>query len=614
MTTREGRGEPIAVVGMALRVPAANTPGRFWRNILAGKDSLTRPSVDELRRAGVSLRNLADPDFIRAHPRVNEIEYFDASFFGMAGFEAERTDPTHRMFLECAWETMEMAGIVPDGTVTGVFAGTEASYQYQNLDHLKSDDDGYSASIVDLGKRLPINLGNELDYFTARVSHKLNLNGPSFALMAACATSLLATHLAVQSLRRGECDVAIAGGASLRLPQTGGYLSSVEGMLSTSGRVSPFDASADGTIFGDGAGAVALRRLDDAIADGNPIFAVIRGSGVSNDGDPAGKESFIAPSSEGQIIAVAAAMADAGVDARSIGYVEAHGTATLLGDPVEVATITDVYRRDTADTGYCGLGSVKGNVGHLSTAAGVVGLIKACLALKHRMLPPQANFTSHNPRIDFGSSPFFVNTEPLDWVEGAAPRRAAVSAFGFGGANAHAIVEEYVGPPAPISSRRHHLFPLSAKTDTALTRRQVDLATAFDKEPELEIADVAHTLQCGREAMSHRACIHVDGESFAASDLLRATPRASGIVESKDRPVVFLFPGQGAQRPGMGQDVYAREPVYRDIVDRCTALLEPELGFDIRSLIHLAPGRSAEDGAAVLRQTANAQPALFVVE
>ncbi len=608
--------EPIAVVGMALRVPGANTPARFWRNILAGRDSLTRPSIQELRRAGLSRRQLVDPQLVRSRPLLNDIEYFDASFFGMAGFETERIDPSHRLFLECVWEAIEAAAIVlgRSGSVTGVFGGGEGGYERENLDHLEDHSTTDRVWMRDMGFGLQVRLGNALDYFTTRVSHKLDLTGPSVAVRAACATSLVALDLAIGSLRRRKCDVAIVGGASVLLPQIAGYISNIHGMFSPSGRVKPFDAGADGTVFGNGVGVVVLRPLDDALADGNPIHAVIRGSGVSNDGNPDGKESFVAPSPRGQIAAVEAAMVDAGVGGESIGYLEAHGTATLLGDPVEVSSIADVYRRDTAKRRYCALGSVKGNVGHLRTAAGVVSLIKACLALKHRTLPPLANFADHNPRIDFESSPFYVNTEPLKWVECAHPRRAAVSSFGFGGSNAHAVVEEYIASPAPASSRRQHLYPLSAKSESALARRMTDLAAHLDENPELGAADVAHTLQRGREAMAHRACVYVDEETFKPSDLLHAAPHASGVAKSQDRPVVFLFPGQGAQRPGMGQDVYAREPVYRHAVDRCAELLDPELGFDIRTLIHIEPGRSEGDGAAVLRQTANTQPALFVVE
>ena len=613
MRDQRGRAEPIAVVGMALRVPGANTPQQFWRNIVKGKDSLTRPSIDELRSAGVSRRQLADPNFVRSSPLLTDIEYFDARFFSMAGFEAERTEPAHRLFLECVWEAMEAAGIVPGrtGPVIGVFGGVEGSYKDEKLSHLRDRPIKGAIQVADRGKGLPEQLGNSIDFFSTRISHKLDLTGPSFTVRAACATSLVALHLAVQSMRRRECEVAVVGGASVLMPHVGAYISSVEGMLSKSGRIRSFDAGADGTVFGSGVGAVVLRPLKDALADSNPIWGIVRGSGVSNDGNPVGKESFIAPSREGQMAAVEAAMSDAQIAAESIGYLEAHGTATLLGDPVEVASITEVYRRETSATGYCALGSVKGNVGHLRTAAGVISFIKACLALKHRTLPPVANFTEHNPQIDFDTSPFFVNAEPQAWGEGPHPRRAAVSSFGFGGTNAHAIVEEYVGTPAPASSRPHHLLTLSAKSEPALSRRMADLAACLDENHGLATADVAHTLQCGREAMPHRACVYVEEGTTKPSTMLRLTPKASGVADRGNRPVVFLFPGQGAQRPGMGQQVYAREPVYRETIDCCAALLEPELGFDIRTLIH--PESGLDGGGEVLRQTANAQPALFVV-
>ena len=613
MRDQLGGAEPIAVVGMALRVPGAVSVQQFWQNILTGTDTLTRSTLGELRRAGVSRRQLSDPKFVRSSPLLTDIEYFDAPFFGITGFEAERTEPAHRLFLECVWEAMEAAGLVPGrvGPVAGVFGGAEGYYREEQLSHLMDQPIDGAVQVLDRGKELPLHLGNGHSFFSSRVCHKLDLTGPSVNILAACASSLIAIHLAVQSLRRRECDVAIAGGASVLLPHVGGYVSSVAGMLSSSGRVRPFDADADGTIFGSGVGAVVLRPLQDALADRNPIWGIVRGSGASNDGNPPGKESFIAPSREGQMATVEAAMSDAQVAAKSIGYLEAHGTATLLGDPIEVASIAEMYRRETSAKGYCGLGSVKGNVGHLRMAAGVVSFIKACLALKHRILPPLANFAEHNPRIDFESSPFFVNTKALEWAACAHPRRAAVSAFGFGGANVHVIVDEYIRTPAPSSSRQRHLLTLSARTETALMRRISDLAASLDENPNLETADVAHTLQCGRKAMPHRACVYVNEEMAKPSTRLRLAPKAMVTAKSENRPVVFLFPGQGAQRPGMGRDVYDREPLYREIIDRCAALLEPQLGLDIRTLIHPQSGSSAS--AEILRRTANAQPALFVV-
>ncbi len=613
MADQDQQSEPVAVVGMALRVPGANTVERFWQNILEGRDSLTRMTTDQLRSIGTSQRDLNNPDFVRAAPRVDDYDYFDASFFGLTDYEAERTDPAHRLFMECAWEAMETAGIPPgrNGPVTGVFGGPEGSYLDAQLEHLKDKAVPGSMRLTDRGKALPLQIGNTADFFSTRVSHKFDLTGASLSLLGACATSLLALHLAVQSIRRRECEIAIVGGASISVPHAGGYLSSVEGMLSPTGRIRPFDADADGTVFGSGVGAVVVRPLSDAIADGNPIWGIVRGSGMSNDGNPPGKESFVAPSREGQIAAVDAAMRDAGVSPESIGYLEAHGTATLLGDPVEVNSIAEIYRRETGARQYCGLGSVKGNVGHLRMAAGVISLIKACLALKHETLPPVANFTRHNPLIDFKTSPFFISDRATDWIAGDQPRRAAVSSFGFGGVNAHAVVEEYEETESQPSARNYHLIPISAKSEAALSRRISDLATYISGHPDVANADLAYSLQHGRADLAQRAFVCTDdAASTTLMELHTAELSGSAIsAKSSDRPVVFLFPGQGAQQPGMGLDIYEQEPLYRDVVDRCAARLEPELGFDIRTVIHTGP----DDDADLLRQTANAQPALFVV-
>jgi acyl transferase domain-containing protein/NADPH:quinone reductase-like Zn-dependent oxidoreductase len=597
----------IAVVGMALRVPGATTPEQFWRNVVGKVDSLTRTSVDALRAAGVAEALLTDPRFVPVKPLLSDVEYFDAALFDMTPFEAERTDPAHRLFLECAVEALERAGIAPGpgAPVTGVFGGSGGqSYFDRNLS-LRGDD------LDDPIVGLPLRLGNSLDFLPARVSFKLGLVGPSFAVQAACATSLIAVHLAVESLRRGECQVALAGGAAVEVPQVAGYLSGVDGMLSDSGWLRPFDAGADGTVFGSGIGVVVLRPLEDALAQGNPIHAVILGSATTNDGAPADKASFVAPSVAGQRAAVARALAEAGVDPETIGYVEAHGTGTRLGDPIEVQALTEVYRRHTARTGFCALGSVKANVGHLRSAAGAVGLIKACLALEHGTLPPALHFERPNPRIDFAATPFIVGTEARRWDSPGHPRRAAVSAFGFGGSNAHVVLEAPPARPESARTGRRHLLVVSARTDRAVGRRLRDLQAHLEDHPAVPRADVAHTLRAGRQAFAHRAALVVDDEAPAApfgEDRL-----VSGVAGPGDRPVVFLFPGQGAQRPGTGRGLYAAEAIYRETVDHCAAILEPELGLDIRGLLHPVSAEAEAAARDALRQTRNAQPALFTV-
>ena len=539
---------PIAVVGMALRVPGATTLARFWQNLVTGRDCLSRPSVAALRQSGIAQKTLADPDFVRARPVLDDVERFDADFFAMSAREAERTDPSQRLFLECAWECLESAGVVPgrNGPVTGVFGGCEGNYRQEVLSRFDDPRRDPSVSIA-------LRIGNSLDFLTTRVSHKLDLTGPSFGVLAACATSLLAIDLAVKSLRRGECEVALAGGATVDVPRLNGYLAGVEGMLSPSGRLRPFDAGADGTIFGSGVGVVALRPLADAVAAGNPIYAVIRGSASCNDGNPVGKESFIAPSPEGQTAAIEAALREAGIAPDTIGYVEAHGTGTLLGDPVEVAALTGVYRRHTDRIGYCSLGSVKANVGHLRCAAGVTSLIKAALALSNGVRPPLANLERPNPRIDFAASPFVVHGDARPWAEGSFPRRAAVSSFGFGGSNVHVVLEEHRAVPAGASPRRTHLLVVSARTPVALQRRIEDLGVHLDGHPTLRAADVAHTLQQRPAGLCPSRLLPGRRGAHRAGHLRSRRPVASGIAPERAAAPVFVFPGQGSQRIGAGR-------------------------------------------------------------
>lgn len=596
--------QPIAVVGMALRVPGAGTPEAFWRNLVAGRDCLTRLSDTVLRRQGVPHRVLSDPRFVAARPMLQDIEYFDAGYFDMTSFEAETTDPVHRLFLECASEALERAAVPAGGRAhaTGVFAGVEGDYGRANLRPISDPRD--------VGVGLPVRLGTETEFSAARVSYKLNLTGPSFAVEAACATSLLAVHLAAHSLRLGECDFALAGGGTVLLPQEAGYLASFDGMLSSSGRIHAFDARADGTVFGSGVGVVVLCTLERALAEGHHIHAVLLGSGASNDGGPESKESFVAPDQAGQAAAIAGALADAAVDPSTIGYVEAHGTGTRLGDPVEIGSLTEVYRRHTSERGYCAIGSVKSNVGHLRNGAGVVSFIKACLALEHAVLPPAANFERPNPLIDFDSSPFFINTEPIDWAESSNPRRAAVSAFGFGGCNAHTILQEYVeAGRAARPAAGPVLLPLSARSPAALERQVAELSSVLQARPDLDPGDVSHTLQ-QRRRWKYAACLLAPGAGPGVLDPLEVR----GTAEPGDHPVVFLFPGQGAQRPGMGRQLYATEAVYRETVDLCASRLMPELGFDVRELVHRDPRGVEQDRSGLLRQTIHAQPALFVVE
>jgi acyl transferase domain-containing protein/D-arabinose 1-dehydrogenase-like Zn-dependent alcohol dehydrogenase/acyl carrier protein len=604
------QGRAIAVVGMALRVPGASTPEEFWKNLVGGVDSISRKSLEEVRAEDRS-RYANDPRFVAAKPSLRDVEYFDAALFGLTPSEVERLDPSQRFFLECCWEALERAAVSneSEASVAGVFAGMGtspgASYFVRNL--IDRDDD-----LDDPIVGIPTRLGNFADFLSSRVSFHLGLTGPSFGVQSACATSLLAVHLAKESLLRGECDVALAGGSSVSASQKPGYLTGVDGMLSASGTVRPFDVEADGTVFGDGVGVVVLQRLSDAIEMGSPIHAVLLGSAITNDGAPRSKPSFVAPSPEGQIQAIRGALSDADVSPESIGYVEAHGTGTRLGDPIEADSLTSVFAERELPKKSCALGSVKANVGHLRQAAGVVGLIKTCLALKHATIPMALHF--ERASFDIERTPFYLPKDSLEWHASDHPRRASVSAFGFGGTNVHAVLEE--APAVSYPKERPHgpeILTVSGHTTTALNRRLWDLKSYLLERPETELCEVARTLQRGRKPLAHRAALVVAGEGFSPHRLCDLDSLMLGETPHKEPALVFLFPGQGAQRPQMGRQLYESEPVFRRTVERCVEILEPWPELDILALLYSDSTDEAEAKLS-LQDTSRAQVALFVVE
>ncbi|WP_438016723.1 SDR family NAD(P)-dependent oxidoreductase [Sorangium sp. So ce315] len=610
MTTPSGdeprAGLEIAIIGVAGRFPGARDVATFWRNLCAGVESVAILTDEELLAAGVDPALLARPEYVRARAVLDDIDMFDAELFGFTPREAAALDPQHRLFLECAWEAFENAGIDPEraGGPVGVYAGSSLSGY---LAHLFPDGPRLQ-SAADVAALLAL----DKDFLTTRVSYKLNLEGPSIAVQTACSTSLVAVHLACQGLLTGECDLALAGGASVGVPQKSGYLYQDGAIASPDGHCRAFDAGARGTVGGSGVGVVLLKRLDDAIADRDAIVAVIKGSAVNNDGRA--KVGYTAPRVEGQAGVIRAAHAAAGVDAGSIGYVEAHGTGTPLGDPIEIAALTRAFRATTDRKGFCAIGSVKTNVGHLDAAAGVTGLIKAALAVAHGRIPPSLHFSAPNPALDLEDSPFRVATELAAWAPAAGPRRAGVSSFGIGGTNAHVVLEE--APPAPEADppRPCELLVLSARSSASLERSTDALAEHLETHADLELGDVAHTQQLGRRAFGHRRAVVCRTREEAA----RALRERSGAVRTGGpvagaRPVAFLFPGQGTQRPDMGRELYETEPVFRAEVDACASGLERHLGTDIRALLFPAPA-GVEDAARRLDRTSMTQPALFVVE
>ncbi|MEM9907853.1 MAG: type I polyketide synthase, partial [Cyanobacteria bacterium P01_D01_bin.44] len=588
---------------MSGRFPGARDVGSFWHNLKNGVESISFFSDAELLASGVSPTLLKDPNYVKAKPIPDDIELFDAEFFGFSPREAVITDPQHRLFLEHAWEAIENAGYNPDtyqGPI-GVYAGVDINtYLLSNIG-------------PNFGTELDPQtiIGNGTDYLSTRVSYKLNLKGPSVTIQAACSTSLVSIHLACQSLLNGECDMSLAGGISLTMPQRVGYFYQKEGFASADGHCRAFDAGAQGTVFGDGVGIVVLKRLADAIADGDRIDAIILGSAINNDGSV--KAGYTAPSRDGQSAVISEAQAIAEVEPETITYVEAHGTGTALGDPIEIAALTQVFRKSTNREGFCAIGSVKTNVGHLTTASGVTSLIKTVLALKHKTIPPSLHFETPNPKIDFAKSPFYVNTKLSPWETNGTPRRAGVSSFGIGGTNAHVVLEEAPLVEESGSSRPWQLLLLSTKTSSALETATANLAQHLQSEPKL--ADVAYTLSTGRKVFNHRRMLVCQDTGGAINAL--ENPASDRIKTHFQEPgkqsVVFMFSGQGAQYVNMAQGLYHCEATFAEQVNLCCEILMPHLGIDLRQLLYPRP-EQLTSATKQLQQTAMAQPALFVIE
>ena len=601
--------ESIAIIGLAGRFPGAQSANELWQNLCQGIESVSFFSDEELSAAGVSPRVFNHPSYVKAKPVLDDMDLFDAPFFGFNPREAEIMDPQHRVLLECAWNALENAGYHADSyqKAIGVYAGASLStYVFNTLASLNG--------LESLGALQQLAIGNGLWSLTTRVSYKLNLRGPSVNVQTACSTSLAAVHLACQSLLDRECDLALAGGVSIIIPNREGYQYQDGGVFSPDGHCRAFDAKAQGTIVGDGVGLVVLKRLREAIADGDSIQAVILGSAMNNDGS--GKVGFTAPSADGQAEVIAAAQVNAGVTADSIGYVEAHGTGTPLGDPIEVQALTRAFRATTDQKRFCGLGSLKTNIGHLDTAAGVAGLIKTVLALKHKLLPPSLHFEEPNPQIDFANSPFYVNTSLREWEPNGQALRAGVSSFGLGGTNVHVVLEEAPSDAASGPARPWNLLVLSARSESALTVVKANLKAHLKLHPELEMADVAYTYQIGRKPFSERqviVCRDVQDtlrilETGDQNRVLTASLR-----DDKESFVVFMFPGQGAQYVNMAAELYRTEETFRDVVDRCSLFLTPRLGFDLRRLM-FADEERVNETEAKLQQTNVTQPAIFVIE
>ena len=594
------RAPDIAIIGMAGRFPKAADVDKLWTNLCDGVEGLTRFAEAELLDAGVDPSLLADPDYVPVGGALAGADLFAASFFGYTARESLLMDPQQRHLLECSWEALENAGYGKPPAATGVFAGVSVStYLLNRLVHRPDLLDGFAD--------IETTLGTDKDFAASRVAYKLDLTGPAVVVQSACSSSLVAVHLACRALAADDCELALAGGASIDVPQRGGYLYKPEGIYSSDGHCRPFDHRADGMVGGSGAAVVVLKCLDRALRDRDTIHAVILGSAVNNDG--ANKVGYSAPSVAAQAEVITQAQAAAGIDPESVGYVEAHGTGTALGDPIEVAALTQAFA--TTRRGYCALGAVKSNIGHLNAAAGISGLIKAALVVRTGKIPPSIHFEAPNPHIDLDNSPFYINTVLENWSNSGQPRRAGVSSFGMGGTNAHVVLEQ--APPIPLAEPtvRPQILVVSAPTEAVLASSRARLAEALTETPDLELRDVAFTLQSGRRAFEKRAAV-VCGSLDQGADRLRdsgeiiAASAREGSIET-----AFLLPGQGSQHPGMARRLYETQTAFRREIDRCSDLLSPLLSIDLRRLMFAA---DTQETTQRLRRTEIAQCALFTLQ
>ncbi|PMB22056.1 polyketide synthase [Fischerella thermalis CCMEE 5198] len=611
-------GLEIAIIGMTGKFPGANNLEEYWTNLCNGVESVTNLTDEQIQKNGVEPAQLKHPNYVKRQAIIDKIEYFDAEFFGFNPREAEILDPQHRLFLECAWTALEDAGYNPENYTgaIGVYAGAAMNNYLLNLIT--------NPQIQNQISRYQLFLSNDKDFLTTRVSYKLNLRGPSLDIQTACSTSLVAVHVACQSLLSGECDIALAGGVSLA--KATGYLYQEGGIYSPDGHCRAFDADAQGTIAGSGLGIVVLKRLQEAIEDRDYIHAVIKGSAINNDGGL--KVSYTAPRIDTQAAVIRAAQALAGVEPTEISYIETHGTGTALGDPIEIAALTQAFRAGTEKTGFCAISSVKTNIGHLDAAAGVASLIKTVLALKHQQIPPNLHFQKPNPQIDFSQTPFYVNTNLVDWKTDKTPRIAGVSSFGIGGTNAHVILEE-----APVfeqgtrgageQGRDYQLLVLSAKSEKALEQATINLTTHLQQHPQLNLADIAYTLHIGRQHFAYRRMVLCQTTQEAAQILEKET-KYNRANSEKSPSIAFMFPGQGSQYLNMGKELYDTEAIFREQIDHCCELLQHDLGLDLLSILFETESTKQKNlnhnnyelriTNYELSQTIYAQPALFIIE
>lgn len=609
MTDINNNENSIAIIGASNRFPKSNTLDQYWKNIANGIELIHTLSDQELEEAGVDPDVFNKKNYVKRRAHIDNPGLFDANFFDMTVRDASITAPAQRWILTCAYEAFEDAAYSLDHCTknVGAFIGVNRCNEWQRRLYNFLDQDS-----EELSKELQFIMSNDVDYAATRTSYKLNLKGPSFNISTACSTSLVAVHQACQSLLAYECDMALAGGSNIITTLNRGYLYEAGGIQSKDGFCRAFDASSSGTSFGSGVGLVLLKRLEEAVEDRDHIYAVIRATAINNDGSD--KIGFAAPSVMGQSEVISTALAMAEVDPEAVDYVEAHGTGTTLGDPIEIEALTKAYRAYTDKQQYCAIGSVKTNMGHLGAAAGIAGLLKAVLALKHKTLPPSLHFENPNPEIDFKHSPFYVNTDRQDWLEGEQPRLAAVSSFGVGGTNAHAILEEApVQRPSQIH-RNVQLILLSARSETALDSMCQGIANVLNNNHEYQLGEVAYSQNIGRQAFEYRRRIVASNKQEAIEEL---NSPYTAIKSQQTNNIAFMFPGQGSQYANMAHGVYQNEPVFKEAVDHCADLLKSYLQSDIRNKLfpaQFAADLSDAEQQSALKQTGITQPALFVIE
>src|SRR5499427_868329 len=598
----------IAIIGLSCRFPGAATAEEFWNNLCDGIESITFFSDQELVQAGVDPALVANPNYVKAAPMLRDVELFDAAFFGYSPKDAALMDPQQRLFLEVCWEAFENAGYDPTNYpgkvgVLSSAGGVVSSYLIAKVHH--TDFPGQTASTS--------HINNDKDFLSTRVSFKLNLRGPSFTIQSACSSSLVAVHQACQNLRFDDCDMMLAGGSVIRVPQAQGYLPEKRSLYSLDGHCRPFDSAGQGTIFGSGVGAVLLKPLERAITDRDHIFAVIKGTAANNDGSA--KISYTAPSLGQQSQAAVDGLKAARVSADSVGYVECHSTGTTVGDPLEIEALTTAFRKETKRNQYCAIGSVKANIGHPEQAASIAGLIKTALVLHHKRIPPSINYQTPNPRIDFAASPFYVNTKLRDFPGADTPRRAALNSLGIGGTNSFAILEE--APLAATKDQSPDDFPclvtLSAKTADALVARVKQLLNWLNDNPDAAIADLCYTTNVSRSQFAFRFAAPARSIAELKTQLTTWLQTVSGDSSRLQRiskaSTAFMFSGQGPQHAGMAAELYRTHSVFRNAMDRCRALVAPHLERDLLKVIF-----AQESADALVNRTDYTQPALFAVE